>query len=271
MSGAGYEVINGKYFTGCQVPDFKPRRLALYEDSQPLLSVEEIQDIVSSGSRVPARKRFPHSKWIRNQGGRGSCNGYAGAWALSRARVMSGLDFVALSGEFLYSLINGGRDNGSMLDDGMQAIAEKGVAREELVKHESYLWSQMSAEARSDSARFRAFECYNVESELGLASGLALGFIGVVAVHASNSWSSLSGGVSRRSLGPGNHAVVCQDVAWNGRLLFDIANSWGVGWGDNGHTWNTWNDHLIEPNKHHDFYLIRGATDDTNAPVPDAN
>lgn len=263
-----FEIIDGRYFTGCQVPERKPQRLALYEDSQPMLSVEEIRELVSSENRTPARKRFPADKWIRSQGSRGSCNGYAGAWALSRARVMAGLDFVALSGEFLYSMINGGRDSGSMLDDGMKAIQERGVAREELVRHESYLWSQMSEQARQDANRFKAFEAYRVDSELGLASGLALGFIGVVAVHASNSWSSLNGGISRRSLGPGNHAVVCQDVAFNGRLLFDIANSWGRSWGSDGHTWNTWDDHLVEPNKYHDFYLIRGVTDDPEGNSP---
>ena len=234
-----------------------------------MLSVEEIRELVSSENRTPARKRFSPDRWIRNQGSRGSCNGFAGAWALSRARVMAGLPFVALSGEFLYSMINGGRDSGSMLDDGMKAIQERGVAREDLVKHESYLWSQMSAEARQDADNHKAFEAYRVDSELGLASGLVLGFIGVVAVHASNAWSSLSGGISRRSLGPGNHAVCCQDVGWNGRLTFDIANSWGRNWGDNGHTWNTWNDHLIEPNKYHDFYLIRGVTDEIEDKIPE--
>jgi hypothetical protein len=265
-----YDVIDGRYFTGCLVPDKKPERLALYESSQPMLTLAEITELISNENRTPARQRFPAGQWIRNQGGRGSCNGYAGAWALSRARVIAGLPFVPLSGEFLYSMINGGVDRGSMLDDGMKAIQERGVARESLVKHESYLWSQMSQEARADAASHMAFECYRVESELGLASGLALGFVGVVAVHASNAWSSLSGGVSRPSNGPGNHAVVCQDVRSNGsQLQFDIANSWGQRWGDNGHTWNTWKDHFIQTVGYHDFYLIRGVTDDPQDPVPE--
>lgn len=265
-----YDIIDGKYFTGNLVPGVKPATFLAYEDSQPMLSLIEIEKIVSQENHTKARNRFPAEQWMRNQGGRGSCNGYAGAWALARARVMCGLPFVPLSGEYLYSMINGGRDSGSMLDDGLKAITEKGVAREELVRHESYLWNQMSQEARSDAPRFKAFECYRVNTELGLASGLAVGFIGVVAVHASSAWGSLSNGVSRRSLGPGNHAVVCQDVAVNnGKLLFDIANSWGKRWGDNGHAWNTWSDHLIEPNRNHAFYLIRGVTDDPQNPAPE--
>jgi len=265
-----YDVIDGRYFTGCLVPDKKPQRLAAYEDLQPMLSKSEIIELVRNENRTPARKRFSAEQWIRNQGGRGSCNGYAGAWALARARVMAGLPFEALSGEYLYSMINGGRDSGSMLDDGMKAIQERGVARESLVKHESYLWNQMSEEARKDAPRFMAFECYRVETEMGLASGLTLGFVGVVAVHASNAWSSLSNGVSRPSNGPGNHAVCCQDVQANGdTLLFDIANSWGRNWGDSGHTMNTWKDHFVQTVKNHDFYLIRGVTDDPQNPAPE--
>lgn len=265
-----YDVIDGKYFTGNLIPASTGTTFAVYEDSQPMLTLAEIEKIVTAENRTPARKRFPAEKWIRNQGGRGSCNGYAGAWALARARVMCGLPFEALSGEYLYSMINGGRDGGSMLDDGMKAITERGVAREELVRHESYLWNQMSEEARKDAPRFKAFECYRVNTELGLASGLAVGFLGVVAVHASNAWGSLSNGISRRSLGPGNHAVVCQDViVSNGKLLFDIANSWGKNWGDNGQTMNTWNDHFIEPNRNHAFYLIRGVIDDPQNPAPE--
>lgn len=265
-----YEVIDGKYFTGNLIPQHKPTTFAVYEDSQPMLTLAEIEKIVTAENRTPARERFPAQQWIRNQGGRGSCNGYAGAWALARARVMCGLPFEPLSGEYLYSLINGGRDSGSMLDDGMKAITEKGVARESLVRHESYLWNQMSEEARKDAPRFKAFECYQVNTALGLASGLASGFLGVVAVHASNAWGSLSNGVSRRSLGPGNHAVVCQDVSVrSGKLFFDIANSWGKNWGEDGHTWNTWDEHLIEPNRNHANYLIRGVTDDPQNPAPE--
>ena len=266
-----YDVIDGKYFTGNLVPDAKPETFRLYEDSQPMLSLAEIEKIVTSESRTKARDRFPAEQWIRNQGGRGSCNGYAGAWALARARVMCGLPFVPLSGEYLYSMINGGVDRGSMLDDGMKAITEKGVAREELVRHESYLWNQMSQEARSDAPRFKAFECYRVNTELGLASGLALGFVGVVATHYSNAMMRLNNGVSAESLGPGNHAEVAQDVyILAGREIgIDLANSHGLRVLDKGHHIVTWKKHLVTTNRNHAFYLIRGVTDDPQNPTPE--
>lgn len=264
------DVIDGKYFTGCLVPEQITTTFKVYEESQPLLSIEEIRKIIDNELRAPARKRFPAGKFIENQEDTSSCNGWAGSGSLLRTRASVGLDFVRMSGDWLYSLINGGRDSGSMLDDGMEKLMSTGVAPYDLVQKKQYIYNRMSQEARQAAPRFKAFECYRVKTELGLASGLTLGFVGVVAVHASNAWSSLSNGVSRRSLGPGNHAVVCQDVALNGdKLHFDIANSWGRRWGDDGHTWNTWNDHLVEPNKYHAFYLVRGATDDPQNPAPE--
>lgn len=266
-----YDVIDGKYFTGNLIPASTATTFAVYEDSQPMLTLDEIEKIVAADNRTPARKRFPADKWIRNQGGRGSCNGYAGAWALARARVMCGLPFEALSGEYLYSMINGGRDGGSMLDDGMKAITERGVAREELVRHESYLWNQMSEQARQDAPRFKAFECYTPKTELGLASGICLGWIGVVATHYTNAMMRLNNGVSAESLGPGNHAECCQDVyILSGREIgFDLANSHGIGVLDKGHHIVTWKKHLSSTSRNHVFYLIRGVTDDPQNPAPE--
>ena len=68
-----YEVIDGKYFTGNLIPQVKPTTFAVYEDSQPMLSLDEIEKIVTAENRTKARSRFPADQWIRNQGGRGSC------------------------------------------------------------------------------------------------------------------------------------------------------------------------------------------------------
>ena len=75
-------------------------------------------DIIDK-DRVKSRDLFGDD-WVYNQGNIGSCNGCAGAKALERSRVKSGMDHVVLSGEYLYSRINDSRDIGSMLDDGYQ-------------------------------------------------------------------------------------------------------------------------------------------------------
>jgi len=265
-----FEIIDGNY-TGLLVPKQRPMTFAAYRQTQQVLSKDQIRQIISNPDRTPARVRFPSEQFIRSQGRRGSCNGYAGAWALARARVAAGLPFVPLSGEYLYSLINGGRDSGSMLDDGMVALQEKGVARESLVKHESYLYREMTDQARKDAVNHKGFECYRADDESELASGLAYGFIGVVAVHANRSYQGLdSRGVRGKSLGPGNHAVGVQDVriSPDGEFEFDEFGSWGRKNGQDGCAWLTWSKHLRSTIENHVFYLIRAASDAQDTKVP---
>jgi len=265
-----YDVVDG-FYTGLLTPEKRPETFAAYRASQQVLSKDQIRAIVTNPDRTPRRLWFPAEKWIRNQGRRGSCNGYAGAWALARARVIAGLDFVPLSGEYLYSLINDGRDAGSMLDRGMMAIQEKGVARESMVRHESYLFRDMSAAARADAANFKGWECYRVDDESELASGLALGFVGVVAVHASGSYRSLdSRGVRGSSQGRGNHAVGVQDVriSPSGEFEFDEVGSWGRQNGQDGYAWLTWQRHFRSTVESHAFYLIRAVTDLLDSSFP---
>ena len=266
-----YSIVDGNY-TGLLLPANRPETFAAYRSANPVLSRDQIRQILSNPDRTAARIRFPGGFWIRNQGRRGGCNGFAGAWALARARVMAGLPYVALSGEYLYSMINGGRDSGSMLDDGMQALLEKGVAREDLVRHESYLWREMSQEARSSAANYKAVECYRVDDESELASGLALGFVGVVAVHANSSYQRLDArGVRGTAIGPGNHAVGVQDVriSDDGDFEFDEFGSWGRRNGQDGCAWISWKQHLRSTVERHAFYLIRAATDPLDSNVPE--
>jgi C1A family cysteine protease len=168
-------------------------------------------------------------------------------------------------------MINDDRDAGSMLDRGMHALTEKGVAREDLVRHESYLWRDMSQEARADAANHKGFECYRVDDESELASGLALGFVGVVAVHANSSYRRLDArGVRGTAIGPGNHAVGVQDVRLgdDGDFEFDEVGSWGRSNGQDGYAWLSWKQHLRSTVERHAFYLIRAASDPLNSSVP---
>jgi hypothetical protein len=48
--------------------------------------------------------------------------------SLAKARYLAGQDWIELSGEFVYSKINDNRDQGALLDDGMEALKEFGAA-----------------------------------------------------------------------------------------------------------------------------------------------
>jgi hypothetical protein len=261
--------INGEYFgTGLQLPVVRSSTFKAYADAGPMLTVGQIKDIISDSKRKAGRKRFGPD-WIGNQGSMGACNGFAGAYALARARVLRGLPRVSLSGFGLYAQISGGRDNGSGLEEGMRAICENGVPPESLVPKPTYVWSQIPQAAKDTMKHYKAWECYRVETEIELASGLASGFVGVVAVHANNAWSALdSNGIAgTSSSGVGNHAVGVDDVAIIGNeFAFDMFNSWATRWGNQGRCYLTWKRHFITTIKHHFFYLIRSSIDGESSP-----
>ncbi len=273
-----YIEIDGLEFPlGTLVPDHRPESFPAYADSgMPMFTKEQKIEILKDPRRMAARLWFPASQWIKSQGQRGSCNGYAGAKALERARVKRGLRHIPLSGEGLYAQINGGRDVGSMLDDGMKAITERGVPPESMVPHQEYLWKNISQEAREAMARFKAIECYRVDTADELESGLAAGFVGVVAVHATNAFTALDAeGRVYPTDGPGNHAVGVDDLRWSGtEFEFDMFNSWGLRYGQQGRGWISWSRHLRSPSRHHAFYLVRSTSDDPqgdNPPVAEAS
>jgi len=254
--------------TGLLVPAKRPEFFTSWTDAgMPLLSVEKIAEIVAS--RKPRRELFPSNKWIKRQLNN-DCNGWAGAGALSRARVLRGCQPVFLSGPCLYAQINGGRDAGSMLDDGMQALLKNGTCPYDMVDPQIWRWSGISSEAKAAMSRFRAHECHRVDTEIELASALAVGYQCVIAVHVGGRYQSLdSRGIRGESRGPGNHAVGCQDVrVVDGELQFDETGSWGTQNGTNGYAWLTWARTLRWTVQNHAFYAVRSTVDDPQSVNP---
>jgi len=144
---------------------------------------QQIRRVITASNRVPRRHIFGPS-WIQNQKSKGSCNGYALAGGLSKSRYLRGIqDKLLLSGAFPYSLMNGGRDNGSMLSDGLKIIETHGSCPESLVPWDAIYPNLQPANAKAEAAKHKGLVCYAAETMQGLRTGLAKGFIAVVAVH----------------------------------------------------------------------------------------
>lgn len=256
--------------TGLLVPPAKVSALPVYEDVGPMLTAAEIEAAAKAGT-VKGSTRFDRS-FVKNQQSHGSCNGFAGALALTRARLRRGLPRVDLSGAYLYSLINGNSDNGSMLEDGMAAMQAQGVATEATVGvNQIYRTTYDRAKADAEAAKYKGFECYAVRTNQGLFSALASGFDCVVAVHADNGFMSLDGrGVAGGGNGPGNHAVLADGLWWDGELIADGCNSWGLSYGREGRMGLTWSRHFSKTTPYHVFYAIRSTTDSPEDTPPEA-
>lgn len=261
--------VNGRRFgTGLMLPPAgRVCALPAFESRVPLLSEDQVRSLARSGA-ADGRKLFDRSM-IKNQHNHGSCNGFAGAAALTRARIRRGLPRVDLSGAYLYSLINGGRDNGSMLDDGMEAVLSRGIATEATVKwNQIYPTQYDKGKADAEASQYKGFECYAVrlsESSwspfAGLWTALAMGFDCVVAVHVGSRFTAVnSDGIAGADAGPGNHAVMCDGLAEiNGKLYGTGVNSWGTEFGQDGRM-QLGEAHFGQTFGNHVFYAVRSTT-----------
>lgn len=254
--------------TGANQPTQWTPEVPLFSDAVGVMTKPQISRLVTSPDRVAARNRFPFSIYGKNQGQLGSCNGWACSQTIEKGRVRRGLQHVKLSGESVYAQINGGLDQGSLLSDGFKALEKTGCAPQELVPMGTYLWNRVTQQAKDAMQDYRGFELYAFSddpktAELELATALALEFECVVAVHATNAFMKLDmDGVAYYSAGPGNHSVNVDDVGiLNNEFVFDMPNSWGPSYGDNGRALLTWKNHLVHTYKYHQFFAVRSTVD----------
>lgn len=236
----------------------------------PMFLPQEINEAITDGFWVKAAEVFG-DMWIKDQDGRGSCAGQAAASALERARARRGLKYVELSGDAIYAAVNRGVDQGSGLENNMVWLRDNGIPPADMVPRHEYRKNRIPAAAYEAGKRFRGFETFAISSEIELASAVVAGFSCVIACHAGNGGRSPDGLIDWKN-GVGNHSVVLDDMRLRNKTWeFQIANSWGLRWGERGRGWLRWANHLSNPNKHHMFYALRSTIDDPegdNPPTP---
>lgn len=251
----------------CLVPQTFPAAHPKFADvfASEMLTLDQVRaHLAGKPSMYGRRQKWAGEAYIRDQRNHGSCNGFATAGTLSRARELRGEPYVCLSGADAYSQMNGNRDEGSTLENGLR-VCETGVAPESMVPWNQIYERQISAAAKEARKRFRGFKPYAVDEEAELATALVLGRCAVIAVHAGNSYMAEDGdGVAGRDRGPGNHATGVQDirVQSDGTLNYDEFGSWGLSNHTGGYTWLTWARHLRDTVRYHRFWVLVSTTDD---------
>lgn len=228
----------------------------------------DMSDIIAIAKRADHGRSAFGASWICDQGQYGSCAGWAGAKADEATRVERGLKRVKLSGAYLYSRTNGGRDNGSMLEDGQAALAKYGCATEATVpKSAIYRNRYDTRKADAEAAKYKAFEPQLLPTVHHLLSAAARRFICVVAIHAGSKYDRQnSKGVSGVDNGSGNHAVRVDGLAFiGGEITYDQPGSWTTRWGQNGRTYLT-ERHFEQTINNHSFYCLRSTTDGGDSP-----
>lgn len=261
--------IGGERKLGCLPPTTFPCASdKTFGDAFPsdVFTLDKIRaELAGKVSMYGRREYFKGRKYVRDQGPYGACNGWSTAGVLSRIRELRGEPYVCLSGADAYSQMNGGRDDGSVLADGMKIVEANGIAPEAMVPLNKIYDSQITREAKAARVRFKGFKAYPVDTEAELGSALLLGRAAVVAVHVTNQFNAQDGdGVNLGGNGVGNHSVGVHDIRVGkaGDIQFDMFNSWDISWGSGGYTWLTWEKHLKETVKYHRFWVLVSTGDD---------
>ena len=174
---------------------------------------------------------------VHDQDGRGQCASSAACTLLEACRIQAGLGYVYLSGGDLYSRVNGGRDQGSMLEDNLAELLKNGVATAQSVP---YVWDgrrRDTAAIRAERLPYRVVEVYLCESFDAMASAVQQGFLLEHGLMWRDNFEPDGDGwlpaVGRG--GAGGHALVGYGLAKRGNVYaISTRNSWGESWGAAG-------------------------------------
>lgn len=251
-------------------PDTDPPRLKSLVSTRELPSWDELKKLVQSEDFGFGRHHFDAS-WTKDQNGWGKCASSAATYAVEKARHIRGQRRIELSDDYLYSLVNDGRDQGSTLGENMRAITNRGIAtRATIGEGQINRRRHNTAKGDKEALRFRSHEAFTVNSEQEMVTALANGIPVVIAIHVGRNWQRFdSDGVLIGDRGVGNHSEHCDDVRYStkkGRWEFRKHSSHGRRYGDGGFCWIHWG-HL-RVHESHQKYAVPAAIDDPSGDNP---
>ncbi len=173
---------------------------------------------------------------VHDQDGIGQCASSSACTVLEACRRQAGLPYVYLSAGDLYGRVNGGRDDGSLLEDNMAEMSGGGVAP--VSASSPYLWRRGQTAPASTRAPYRVVEAYLCTSFDAMASAVQQGFV----VQTGLLWypnfePDRNGRLPKRGVGsPGGHALCVAGIEqWeDGTWSLILRNSWGPGFGRAG-------------------------------------
>lgn len=204
-----------------------------------------------SKCRAPrfAEPLVPESNWrdfslferwatgIYDQNGQGSCVGHGGTMAFNICWELAGNTPQRFSPCYLYSLINGGRDQGAIVEDAMDALKRKGVCLEATVGPKQIYPSQFDkAEADAEAASYKLVEAYKLDSFSEIVSAVLLGFPVAFGVEIGRNFEPNAEGVVPPLSGQGGgHCMAAVGVKkFSDRWRLQVANSWNARFGAAG-------------------------------------
>ena len=273
INEGGKEVVvspdGEKHALGLMPDPNPPRLMTMGQSLGSLPGRSELIDLVESDEYQRNVGGMAHydSSWTKNQNGWGKCASSAATYGVEKARYVTGQPRVELSDDYLYSLVNGGRDRGSTLSENLRAITQRGIATRRTVKEgQIYRSKYNTSQADKEALRMRAHEGFATPSEQEVVAALLSGKPVIIAIHVGRNWKRFdSNGVLIGDRGPGNHSEHLDHVRYNrqkGRFEFREHSSHGLSQGEGGFFWVVWDQHLATVHSSHTFYAVPSAIQD---------
>ncbi|CAB5237937.1 Peptidase C1A, papain C-terminal [uncultured Caudovirales phage] len=221
-------------------PDGETRYLGNRQSTLMLVSNFQLPDIPDSELReFDFRNDSKYPVAVKDQDGRGACNGHAAASSYEDACYIAGLPYVAISAWSIYAPLCNGWDIGSSIAEALVLMRDHGAAEESYVPYGTIDPRKLSKAALENRAEHRIeIGCrLNSFRELCIAAHLRMPFNFSVPVNSG--FNNLDDeGVPRNTSGPHNHAVSGGFALKRSKrygIILPTRNSWKTTWGWNGY------------------------------------
>lgn len=198
-------------------------------------------------------KEFPANVDLSNnlprpgdQGNQASCVGWALGYALkSYQEKIETKKSYYFSPAFIYNQINGGRDGGAKIVDGLNILSQKGACEWNHMEYSQFDYSvQPSHQALTSARKYRIdfWRRVNVRDIKEVKAQINAGYPVVIGVNVDQGFENINkyfkDNVWDKSIGTqmGGHAMLVVGFD-NYKQAFKVINSWGTNWGDGGYGW----------------------------------
>ncbi len=217
--------------------------------------------VFASLSEASPKYNLPQSSSLRqfaptprNQGQQGSCVGWASSYAartiLEAVRTGNNPNSLAYSPSFLYNQIGVQNCQGAFTGEALEHMKNKGLIELSQFPYDPNSCSQRPSQQQLRQALDHRIKGYNRLTKTGrnydvdleaVKQNIAQGAPVIIAAKVPNSFQNMIGkkvwtptNAERRQVDQlGGHAM-CVIGYDNNQQVFEIQNSWGTEWGDNG-------------------------------------
>jgi hypothetical protein len=206
---------------------------------------------------------------IKDQDGIGACNAFATVDTVETAYAINRIECPPLSTGYLYGNINGGRDQGSMLEDAIEWMQTHGTCKASTVGMLDWKKSQWPAGAAEEAKQYRVLEWWTCPTFEHVVSAILRGFAVNIGVMWGNSDNPDADGWLPDSVrGGGGHSIMRCSVEHRGGIWgVGGKNSWSEKWGKKG--WMTFSEkRLTAEQGNFGWFAVRAVTYPMDSGLP---